>query len=158
VPETRELVMCRIDAESDAGSREPLLIASVARARRGADRDAPLLVAIEGELDAYTAKCVEAVLLESAVGCELILDLSQVRFIDGSGINLLSAVRHRCIRNGRHLWLHDPSRCVRRLVGLLGLTDWEMCSPAGSAAGDQHPREPRSRQPDGRTRSGCSAI
>ena len=81
------------------------------------------VVAIQGELDAYSAPTLEeevSNLLGDGV-TELVLDLSGTKFLDSSGLRaILTAQRRLSERDGR-LSLRAPSEPVRRLLDITGL-------------------------------------
>ncbi len=83
------------------------------------------VVAIRGELDAYSAPSLEeevSKLLADEVS-DLVFDLSETRFLDSSGLRaILTAQRRLADREGR-LALRGPSEPVRRLLDITGLTD-----------------------------------
>jgi len=90
------------------------------------DRDGDrAIVAIEGELDAYSAPNLDEEvtrLLEIGV-TDFVFDLAATKFIDSSGLRtILNAHRVLGDREGR-LALRAPSEPVRRLLDITGLTD-----------------------------------
>jgi len=52
---------------------------------------------------------------------ELVIDLARLSFIDVSGLNVLVLAARRARAAGGTLVLREPSRHVRRLLGVLGL-------------------------------------
>ena len=83
------------------------------------------VVAVSGELDAYSAPGLEeevSRLLGDDV-TDLVFDLSETRFLDSSGLRaILTAQRRLAERDGR-LALRTPSEAVRRLLEITGLSD-----------------------------------
>ena len=90
------------------------------------DRDGDVAVlAVQGELDAYTAPGLEehvAALLDGAVK-QLVLDLSPTAFLDSSGLRALLTVHRRVEAIGGRLTFRDPSEPVLRLLEITGLRE-----------------------------------
>jgi len=83
------------------------------------------VIAIKGELDAYTAPGVEEQIakLIAAHVTEVVLDLSETGFLDSSGLRaILTAHRRLATEQGR-LTLRAPSEPVVRLLEITGLSD-----------------------------------
>jgi anti-sigma B factor antagonist len=84
-----------------------------------------VVLAVQGELDAYTAPGLEdhisSVLNEGA--STLVLDLSQTGFLDSSGLRALLTVHRRLEANGGGLELRDASEPVLRLLEITGLRE-----------------------------------
>ena len=88
------------------------------------DPGRPLLCSASGDLDAASADDLERDLLDAAHRhreSRMILDLSQIGFIDSTGLRALWRVAGSCRSAGGGLALHSPSRSVRRLLALAGL-------------------------------------
>jgi anti-sigma B factor antagonist len=85
-------------------------------------RDSGAIV-LTGEIDAHTAGSVRDELLRVRVPAagDLRVDLSNVTFIDSSGLRIILEVHQEMQRNGRRLVLLDPSKPVARLVEIAGL-------------------------------------
>jgi anti-sigma B factor antagonist len=80
-------------------------------------------VEVAGELDAYSAPALEAVLAEHDASSDLRLDLSGVTFIDSTGIRAVVTTDNR-LREGEHrLIVVDPSPSVLRLLQLTSLDE-----------------------------------
>jgi anti-anti-sigma factor len=89
------------------------------------DADGALRVMLFGELDLNVADQLEARLAElKAAGTSLRLDLSELTFIDSSGIRVVTRARLDATRDGWPLEI-DPnvSEIVRRPLELLGLDE-----------------------------------
>jgi anti-sigma B factor antagonist len=90
------------------------------------ERDgARAVLGIQGELDAYTAPALEeriGVLLGEGVS-NLVLDLSQTRFLDSSGLRALLTAHRRLEGSSGELNLRDPSEPVLRLLEITGLRE-----------------------------------
>jgi anti-sigma B factor antagonist len=81
-------------------------------------------VRVRGELDLATCPELEAVLAaESATGGTLVLDLSELEFIDSTGIGLLFAAWRESQRDGFELRLTRGSDLVMRALQICGLRD-----------------------------------
>ncbi|MEE1783810.1 STAS domain-containing protein [Streptomyces sp. SP17BM10] len=83
----------------------------------------PFTVRARGEIDLDTAprllRELERALAEHHV---VVLDLSQVTFMDCSGLGALVQARNQADRGGRRLVLRGVSRPVARILRLTGLT------------------------------------
>ncbi len=77
----------------------------------GAYLDARNVAAVRVEFD----RCLEASTDEIRV------DMSQLRFIDATGLGLLTAAHLRCERAGRQLVLHSCSPEIRRVLAVTRL-------------------------------------
>jgi anti-sigma B factor antagonist len=83
-----------------------------------------VLVAVAGELDAYSAPSLEDLTDDlRSNGCvRFTLDLSQTTFIDSSGLRSLVALHSKLAENGDGvLSLQAPSEPVTRLLLITGL-------------------------------------
>jgi anti-sigma B factor antagonist len=83
-----------------------------------------VLVAVAGELDAYSAPSLEALANDlRSNGCvQFTLDLSQTTFIDSSGLRSLVALHSKLAEKGDgRLALQAPSDPVTRLLRITGL-------------------------------------
>ncbi|MGW3044206.1 STAS domain-containing protein [Kitasatospora sp. NPDC001159] len=82
----------------------------------------PFVVRANGEIDLDTAPSLRRALaaaLESHR--EVVLDLSEVTFMDCAGLGALVQARNQADRRGARLVLRGASRCVVRLLKLTGL-------------------------------------
>ncbi|MCU1429485.1 MAG: putative anti-sigma factor antagonist [Actinomycetia bacterium] len=98
---------------------EPLLVVTVEREGRSA------IVRIEGEVEFATAPRLRATLLDLAHqgALPVILDLSEVSFLDSAGISLLIQAKKRLANGGSDLVLRAPQRNVRRVLEISGVTE-----------------------------------
>lgn len=102
------------------------------------DFDGGRVVALTGELDALTCQGLAEHLIGSP-GSLVVVDLSQLTFIDSSGLGALHVARQRAIKGGGNLVVSRPSPMVRRVLEITGLdawvTDWDpewsIASPCG---------------------------
>ena len=80
------------------------------------------IVALHGELDLMSANGLTDALVELA-GSTVVVDLSDLTFMDSSGIGALVRARNR-IRADGQLMLSRPGGIVRRALEIAGLTMW----------------------------------
>ena len=82
-------------------------------------------VLVEGEVDVSNAdelrNAVDAALALDAP--EVTVDLSQVPYIDSTGIGVLVGAAHRAADAGKKLVVASPKKNVARVLGLLGVAD-----------------------------------
>lgn len=79
------------------------------------------LIRLRGDLDAQTAPLLDGAAAEvAAAGTEeIVLDLSEVDFVDSSGLRSILAARRTAGADG--LVLRSPSRAVAAILELTGL-------------------------------------
>jgi anti-anti-sigma factor len=99
--------------------------AVVARQAPGG-RTRQIIVLVKGEVDvatsAHLAAAIARAMERQAAGkVDVVIDLTHLRFIDVSGLNVLMQAARRARAAGGTLVLREPSRHVRRLLGVLGL-------------------------------------
>ena len=84
--------------------------------------DGSIRVAAHGELDLATASALDAALRECSRDTpgRLVVDLSDVPFIDAAGLRALIAARRRQDNAGGELLIASPSRQVARLLEIAG--------------------------------------
>ncbi len=85
----------------------------------------PLQITPLRYLDLESGDALEALvvpLLEA--GTEVVADLSEVTFADSSGIGALIAIHQAATDRGARFVLAAPSRHVRQLLEMTGLTDF----------------------------------
>jgi anti-anti-sigma factor len=97
-----------------------------------------MTVAVGGELDMESGPALRDRLtcMIWANGSELALDLTGVTFIDCAGLTALLAARNAVQAQGGWLRLVAVSRCVRRLIEIIGLQDVLVMPPP-----PRHPRD-----------------
>ena len=86
--------------------------------------DGKVLVSVAGEVDVSCAdELRDALDAQFAQGLdgELVVDLSQVPYIDSTGIGVLVGAAHRAQEAGGTLVVARPQRNVARVLGLLGV-------------------------------------
>lgn len=81
------------------------------------------VVAVQGELDAYSAAGLEAEVggLVQRRARDVVLDLSSTRFCDSSGLRAILTIERGVVDAGGRLVLRSPSEPVRRLLEVSGL-------------------------------------
>ena len=97
--------------------------------------DVPLgRVTLVGELDHCSAHLLtDAVpVLRAGSSPAWAVDAGGVSFVDGAGVTALLAVRQAALSSGGHVRLVAASRCVRRLIGVVGLDDVLPVVPDGT--------------------------
>lgn len=85
------------------------------------DGDGTILLA--GEVDANTCHLLESVLDDRAGTEHVVCDLSDVTFIDSSGLRVLIATHGRLTEQGGSFELRRPSEAVVRLFELTGVDE-----------------------------------
>lgn len=103
------------------------------------------VVALRGEQDMSTAARVAGGLAEvCAIGqADVVVDLSQVLFMDGAIIGVLVAARNVLRLQSRELTIREPSRFARRLLELCGLV--ELVEPASAVLAGESGSAPTGR-------------
>lgn len=87
--------------------------------------DESIIVAAEGEVDVSCASELRDAIDEalSAQPAGVIVDLAQVPYIDSTGIGVLVGAAHRAIDTAVPLRVANPQRNVKRVLGMLRVTD-----------------------------------
>lgn len=87
------------------------------------ERQGFLRVSLEGELDIFSERRVEAELLriEESDPAVLVLDLRGLDFLDPSGLRLITEADDRAQRSGRRLAIVPGTESVQRVFRLTGL-------------------------------------
>jgi anti-sigma B factor antagonist len=82
-------------------------------------------IALEGELDFSSALTLDDELrrAEAEPVPLLVLDLSELRFMDSTGLAIISSAYRRTRRAGMRLVIASPTRAVRRIFQLTGMLD-----------------------------------
>lgn len=105
--------------ETAPSGNSPAAVLGVTSTRSGA-QDAT--IRLEGELDIYTAGDLKNRFLRLPESCtRLVIDLSQLRFIDCAGLRLVSDIQDELNTRQGHLTLQGAPRRVRRIFKLAGL-------------------------------------
>jgi anti-sigma B factor antagonist len=77
---------------------------------------------VAGEIDAHTAPAF-AEYVDNSAADHVAVDMSEVSFMDSSGLRVLVELQQRSATGGRTLTICRPSRAIVRLLELTGLTD-----------------------------------
>lgn len=80
-------------------------------------------LALAGELDAHTAPLL-AEAISAADRERLCVDMSDVRFVDSSGLRVLIEAHQAALAQDRALSLANPSPAVTRLLEISGIDDY----------------------------------
>jgi anti-anti-sigma factor len=85
-----------------------------------------VIVLVKGEVDVATSAHLAAAIMRAIERqpegkVDLVIDLTQLRFIDVSGINVLLRAARQARAAGGTLVLRSPNRAVRRLLDVLRL-------------------------------------
>jgi anti-sigma B factor antagonist len=90
------------------------------------DEAGGVVLALSGELDVVSAPelalCLNELLAESHE--RVVLDLSELAFVDSAGISVLIKARQDAESNGPTLVLARPTEQVHRVFALVGLAGW----------------------------------
>ena len=83
--------------------------------------DDPGRLRLVGDLDLHTAEAATDVILAKCDRPELSLDLSDLDFMDSSGVRVVLRAFKAVSSNGGSFALLSPNPTVRRIIDLLGL-------------------------------------
>jgi anti-sigma B factor antagonist len=83
------------------------------------------VVTVRGEVDTYSAPQLRACLDEVVRSGQrrIVVDVSDVRFIDSSGVGVLVASIKRLRPDGRTLVLRQPTRQMTKVLEMTGLRE-----------------------------------
>jgi stage II sporulation protein AA (anti-sigma F factor antagonist) len=85
--------------------------------------DGSLVARLEGDLDIATGRDLERMIRSVADECvHVVIDLTDVTFIDCSGVRSLAALGTTVRSSGGELDVRSPSGPVHRILDLTGLT------------------------------------
>ena len=87
------------------------------------DFDGGRVIALSGELDACTCRGLVASLI-GPPGSLIVIDLSELTFMDSSGIGALLAARRMVLEDGGNLVVSRPTPMVYRVLEITGLDMW----------------------------------
>jgi anti-anti-sigma factor len=81
-----------------------------------------VVVHVDGDIDVATSDQLRSDMSELVdVGPNLVLDLTEVPFMDTIGINALLATRSAVLEHGGSLSVRNPSSSVQRVLDVTGL-------------------------------------
>jgi anti-anti-sigma factor len=84
----------------------------------------PLVVQLHGELALSQANDLREKLLEVVAGTSdrlVVLDLTDVEFVDSTAIGVIIGARKRLLTQGRQLWVAGPNDAVLRILKTVSL-------------------------------------
>jgi anti-sigma B factor antagonist len=89
-----------------------------------ADTTSPTTVVLTGEIDLSTSTRVRETLMAIARSGEshVVVDMTHVTFMDSTGLSALVGPLKRFRRGGGEITLRSPSRGVRKILEITGLT------------------------------------
>jgi anti-sigma B factor antagonist len=83
-----------------------------------------LVVLVDGEVDVSTAPHLRSFLLQVDDGERvLVVDLSDMDFLDAAGLSVLVALQRRLAQRASQVVLRSPSASTRRLLQITGLEE-----------------------------------
>lgn len=91
---------------------------------------APHGIVVAGEIDAHTAALLREQLIPGPLDGDVRVDVSQVTFLDSSGLRVILEAHQALQREVRRLILVAPSRPVARVLAIAGLTGHVHVEPA----------------------------
>lgn len=86
--------------------------------------DGITLLTVAGEIDADSMLALQTPLDELALDGHTVLDMSGVRFMDSTGLNVILTQRLRMHEADGSIHIRNPSPAVRRLIQISGLADY----------------------------------
>jgi anti-sigma B factor antagonist len=93
----------------------------------------PRIFLIERDLDMLSVAQLKSRLLDHlrSHGPQIWIDLSQVTFVDSTGLGLLVLVLREARQAGGHVGLLHPTRQVRRVLQVAGIEPFFQAGPPG---------------------------
>lgn len=93
-------------------------------------------VTVTGDVDLAAADTLWSVLDEYVrSGADVVVDCSQVAFLDSMGLRTLIRAQHKAAASGARLRLAAPSEAVVRVLHLAGVADLFVLVSSGSGSG-----------------------
>jgi anti-anti-sigma factor len=89
--------------------------------REGLQESGPLRLTGRGELDSGTAQALSAAFEQAAPAPAVMIDLSQVSFIDSAGMRVLIAIQQEAEQRGIELTVVPPPEPVTQLLEMAGV-------------------------------------
>ena len=117
------------DPTSDATDQADDDLAALGDAPFRVESPAPGHVVVHGEVDAGTAEAFARALGDAATatasagggGGDVVVDLTELTFIDSSGLSVLVTTHQRLSSESRRFVVHQPPASARRLFEIAGL-------------------------------------
>jgi anti-anti-sigma factor len=85
------------------------------------------MITLNGELDMDSAPdlitMADAAMTRRNMNA-LAFDMEAVTFLDSAGVGAIAAIDRECLARGVSFRITTPSRPVRRVLDLIGLTEW----------------------------------
>ena len=100
----------------------------------GTEDGSATTLAVHGEVDLVTAPRLQAAISEALMRGPVVVDVSQVTFMDSSGVRVLDSVLRYPAADGRFTLrgeLQEPVRQILVLTGMLGVLPFETTAGAG---------------------------
>ena len=91
-----------------------------------ARHDHEIVLALTGELDPHTAPILRSAVEQVEPELDdttLVFDLSQLRFVDSSGLRVIISTHRLMADRGGRLVLRSPSSTTQRILAVTGLAD-----------------------------------
>ncbi|MBV8464178.1 MAG: STAS domain-containing protein [Acidimicrobiales bacterium] len=88
---------------------------------RGEAEGSPVVISVKGEVDLANAPELKETLEREGAGRDVVLDLSELAFMDSSAIAVIVQARSDALGDGRTLSIRNPSDRARRLLELVAL-------------------------------------
>jgi stage II sporulation protein AA (anti-sigma F factor antagonist) len=105
-------------------------------ARQLADR---VVLTVAGDVDLAAHALFEAHVEQWDGTSDLVVDCSQITFLDSMGLRVLVHARQRAAEHGRDFALEAPSDPVLRVLDLAGVASLFLAGPIPDAAPDKDP-------------------
>ena len=88
----------------------------------GSDDSPASVVSLRGDVDVGTGTAVlECVSDLAAGGSDVVVDLTNARFLDSAGLAALLGARRAAARSGRNVTLRNPPRFIARVLAASGI-------------------------------------
>ena len=98
------------------------------------------VVEVKGEIDLYSVKLLKekvSIILEGKKVSNLLMDLTQVNYIDSTGLGILIGIKRRCTEKGGRMTLVSGSERITNLFSITGLNKvFTICKTVQEAAAD----------------------
>lgn len=117
---------------------DPTLVVRASASTTEIDAVKPLMVEIVGDLDAYAAGCITTAMTGVDGEMGVVFDVGGVSFIDSHGLRYLETLRDDVVAGGGRVWLHEPSRVVRRLLAILDIDRFDICGSVSPQPSSRH--------------------